>query len=76
MKWVFILLATVLILLGSINALMSLSSLLKGDILLFVSAILNIISGYAWYLVGEMWEEIESVSIRLLALKSERETEE
>lgn len=58
------------ILSGFLSAFLSLS---EWNLTFLVSAILTILNGYAWSLVGEMWDEVESVRIRLVALGSERE---
>jgi len=71
MKWAFVLLSVVSVLSGLLSIIIGLE-----NIALLVSGIFAILSGYAWYLVNEMSEEIESVRIRLLTVEKERETEE
>jgi len=71
MKWFFILLSVVSVLSGILTIIVGLE-----NIALLVSGIFAIMNGCAWYLVNEMSEEIESNRIRLVALTSERETEE
>lgn len=70
MKAVFLVLSIVSVMSGILSIVVGL-----GNIALLVSGVFSIISGYAWYLISEMWEEIESNSIRLLRLETETETE-
>lgn len=73
MKLVFVLLSVVSVLSGILSVFMGLS---HWNLPLFVSGVLAIINGYAWLLVNEMSEEIESNRIQLVALTNERETKE
>jgi len=70
MKTVFTVLSAVSVFSGILSIIVGLL-----DIAQLVSGIFAILSGYAWYLIGEMWEEHESMRIDLLRLKTETQTE-
>lgn len=70
MKWAFMLLSVVSLLSGFLTITTSFENLP-----LLVSGIFSLISGFAWYLISEMWEEMESVRPRLLRLETEIQTE-
>lgn len=67
MKGLFNLIAAVLALFGIVNLIVSL--LLNFELVSLSSGILNLIGAFAWYLVGEMWQDLESMGRELYKLK-------
>lgn len=69
MKGLFTGLAVIFGLLGAVSVI---GAVFTGDVFLILSAFISLISGGAWYLVGELWETVDYLGQEIYKLKNAR----